>query len=87
MVQVNQDGVILNGKHQLLLYGNDVNVLGRSVHTIKKNKEALIVASMEIGLEINAGTTTYMVMSRDQNAGQSHNMKTDNSLITGEQSQ
>jgi hypothetical protein len=55
--------VILNGKHQLLFYANDVNVLGRSVHTIKKNKEALTVASKEIELEINAGTTKYMVMS------------------------
>ena len=78
-VQVNQDGVILNGKYQLLLYANDVNVVGGSIHTIKKNNEALIVASKETELEINAGTTKYMVMSWDQNAGRSHNIKTDNS--------
>ena len=50
-VQVRQDGVILNGKHQLLLYANDVNVLGRRIHTTKKNKEALIVSSKETELE------------------------------------
>jgi len=55
--------VILNGKYQLLLYANDVNVVGGSIHTIKKNNEALIVASKETELEINAGTTKYMVMS------------------------
>ena len=33
----------------------------------------------EIGLEVNPDKTQYMVMSRDQNAGQSHSMKTDNS--------
>jgi len=49
-----------------------------SVHTIKENAEALVVASKEIGLEVNADKTKYMVISRDQNAGQSHNMKTDN---------
>jgi hypothetical protein len=39
------------------------------VHTIKKNKEALVIANKEIGLEVNADKTKYMVMSRDQNAG------------------
>jgi len=43
--------------------------LGGSVHTVKENAEALIVASKEIGLEVNADKTKYMVMSRDQNAG------------------
>jgi len=52
--------------------------LGGSVHTIKENAEALIVASKEIELEVNADKTKYMVMSRDQNAGRSHNMKIDN---------
>jgi hypothetical protein len=41
--------------------------------------EALVVASKEIGLEVNADKTKYMVMSRDQNAGRSHSMKSDNS--------
>ena len=31
-----------------------------------------------VGLEGNADKTKYMVMSHDQNAGQSHNMRTDN---------
>ena len=39
-VQVNQDGLKLSGTHQLLVYVDDVNVLGGSVHTIKKNTEA-----------------------------------------------
>jgi hypothetical protein len=30
-VQVNQDGSKLNGKHQVLIYAFDVNILGRSV--------------------------------------------------------
>ena len=44
-VQVNQDGLQLNGTHQLLVYPDDVNILGGSVHTIKENAEALIVAN------------------------------------------
>jgi len=43
--------------------------LGGSVHTIKKIPECLVVARKEIGLEVNADKTKYMVMSRDQNAG------------------
>jgi hypothetical protein len=42
-VQVNQDGLKLSGTHQLLVYADDVNVLGGSVHTIKKNTDALAV--------------------------------------------
>ena len=54
---------------------------GRSIGTVKKNTEALVVASKEIGLEVNADKTKYMVMSWDQNVGRSYNIKTDNSSI------
>jgi hypothetical protein len=77
-VQANQDGLKLNGTHQLLVYADDVNILGGSVHTVKENTEALTVANKETGLEVNADKTKYMVMSSDNNAGQSHNMKRDN---------
>jgi hypothetical protein len=40
-------------------------MLGRSVRTAKKNTESLVVASKEIGLEVNADKTRYMVMSQD----------------------
>jgi len=46
--------------------------LGGSIHTIKENAEALVVASKEIGLEVNADKTKYTIMSPDQNAGRSH---------------
>ena len=75
---VNQDGLKLNGTLQLLVYVDDVNILGGCLHTIREKAEALIVASKEIGLEVNAVKTKYMVKSRDRNAGQSHNMKVDN---------
>jgi hypothetical protein len=39
----------------------------------------LVVANKETGLELNADKATYMVMSRGQNAGWSHNIKFDNS--------
>jgi hypothetical protein len=39
-VPVNQDGLKLNGTHQLPAYADDVSVWGKSLHTIKKNKEA-----------------------------------------------
>ena len=62
-VQVNQGGLKLNGAHQLLVYAGDVNILGGSMHYIKKNTEALVDASKENGLEINADKTKYMEMS------------------------
>jgi hypothetical protein len=48
-VQVNQDSLKLDGTHKLLVYADDVNILGGSVHTIKKNTEALVVATKETG--------------------------------------
>jgi hypothetical protein len=48
--QGKQDGLKLNGKHQLLDYADDVNILGGSVHGLKKNAQALVVTSKEIGL-------------------------------------
>jgi hypothetical protein len=68
-VQVNQDGLKLNGTHQLLVYAGGVDILGGSVQTVKENTCTLTVASKEIGIEVNADETKYMVMSRDQNAG------------------
>jgi len=65
----------LNGTHQLLAYADDVNILGASVHTLKVNAEALVVANKDTGLEVNVDKTMYLVMSRDQNSGRSHSIK------------
>ena len=82
-VQVNQDGLKLNGTRQLLSYADDVNIMGESIHTVKENEnaEVLVVATKEIGLEVNADKTKYMVMSREQTAGLSYTMEIDNSSI------
>jgi hypothetical protein len=68
-VQVNEDGLKLIGTHHLLVFVDDVNILGEGVHTVK-NTEALVVSSKEIRPEVNADKTKYMIMSREQNAGQ-----------------
>jgi hypothetical protein len=80
-VQANQEGLKLNGTHELLVYADYVNILGGSIHTIRKNTEALVIASKEIGLEVNAEKTKYMVMSQDQNAEQNGNIQVGNKLF------
>jgi len=59
----------LNGTHQLLVYADDINMLEGSIHTVNENTEALVVVSKEVGLEVNADKTKYMIVSRDQNTG------------------
>ena len=56
-VQVNLDGLKLNGTHQLVAYADYVNILGGSIHTVKENAEALVVATKEIGLAVNVDKT------------------------------
>ena len=55
--------------------------MGGSIRAVKENAEALVVAAKEIGLEVNADKTQYMVVSGDQNAGRSYSIKIDNSCF------
>jgi hypothetical protein len=65
----------LNGAHQLLAYAFDINVVGENIDTVKKNMEALLYASKEVGLEVNPGKSKHMLMSRNQKVGKKHSIK------------
>jgi hypothetical protein len=73
--------VCTNYRGITMVYADDVNILGGSIHTLKKNTETLLIRSKEIGLEVNADKTKYMVMSQDRTAERSHNTKNDNNSL------
>jgi hypothetical protein len=73
-IEENQVYLKLNGTHQLLLYADDINLLGNSINTIKEDTETLLGAVRDVGLEINAEKTKYMIMSHHPNSGQNHNI-------------
>jgi hypothetical protein len=60
---------------QLMAYSDVVNLLADNIETLKKNKESLIDASKEVGLEIDVEKIKYMLLSRHQNVGQNRDIK------------
>jgi uncharacterized membrane protein len=52
-----------------------VNLLGDNIDIINKNIETLIDATKEVGLEVNAEKTKYMLLSHYQNAEQNLGIK------------
>jgi hypothetical protein len=73
-VQGNQEGLKLNGTHQLLAYADNVNIVEETIDTIKKNT-ALFDFSKEVGLEVRLEKSKYMLMSSSQKIGQKHSIK------------
>jgi hypothetical protein len=77
-VQKNQGGLEMNGTHRFLAYADDVDLLGGNTDITNKNTKTLIDANKEVGLEIIAKKTKYMLFSRSQNVGRNRDIKTVN---------
>ena len=54
IVKENRIGLELNGKHQLLVYSNDVNMLEENLQSVRENIEIFIKINKDIGLEVNS---------------------------------
>ena len=68
----------MNGEHQLLVYADDVNMLGEKLQTTRENREIFIKASKDINLEVNFKNTKYMIIRHNKNIGQNQNILIEN---------
>lgn len=50
-------GTILTKEQQLVAYANDINIIGRSIRTVKGSYETLKERNTEMGLEVNVSKT------------------------------
>jgi hypothetical protein len=64
----------------MLVYWEEAPIL-----LYRKTQKLQVVVGRDVGLEVNADETKYLVVSRDQNAGRSHSIKIDNSFEVVEQ--
>jgi sorting nexin-29 len=74
-VQKFQVGLELNGTHQLLVYADDVYLLGDSIDAIREKAETLVEASGDVGLEINGEKSTCVIMYRHRSSGENQNLR------------
>jgi hypothetical protein len=61
------EGAVFASSHQLLVYADDVHLVGDSINTIKENTKSLLEVSKDVALKINAEKTKYMITSRHPN--------------------
>jgi hypothetical protein len=73
-VHKNEVGLEFNGTYQLLVYADDVNLLGDSINDKNGNTKFHLEASRDISLEINVEKTKYMIMSRHPTSGQNQSI-------------
>ena len=71
---------------KLIVYADDVNMLGENLQTVRESKETLIQASKEIGLEVNSEKTICMITSGHQNIVQNQNIVIEKFQISGKNS-
>ena len=62
----------LNSTQQLQVYADDVNILGRNVHTVKENAEALALATKQIGLRVNGDKSKHSHVWRSECSMEPH---------------
>lgn len=68
---IERERTLINGSYQILAYADDINLMERSIKSVKEVFYKLEQEAQNLGLKVNEEKTKFMVVSTKKQHGES----------------